>query len=79
MPLRREVPVGEPPTGTALDDFVLDAASGIDKSLLAELGTCRFQRGDRAVGFSPERRADEKRGGSPDGCFSSRDGGEGVG
>jgi len=30
------------PTGTTLDDFDLDAASGIDRSLLAELGTCRF-------------------------------------
>jgi DNA replication protein DnaC len=30
------------PTGATLDDFDLDAASGIDKSLLAELGTCRF-------------------------------------
>ncbi len=30
------------PTGQTLDDFDLDAASGIDQSLLAELGTCRF-------------------------------------
>jgi DNA replication protein DnaC len=30
------------PTGQTLDDFDLDAASGIDKNLLAELGTCRF-------------------------------------
>jgi DNA replication protein DnaC len=30
------------PTGATLDDFDLDAASGIDRSLLAELGTCRF-------------------------------------
>ena len=30
------------PTGITLDDFDLDAASGIDRSLLAELGTCRF-------------------------------------
>ena len=29
------------PTGATLDDFDLDAASGIDRSLLAELGTCR--------------------------------------
>ena len=28
------------PTGATLDDF--DAASGIDRSLLAELGTCRY-------------------------------------
>lgn len=30
------------PTGATLDDFDLDAASGIDRSLLAELGTCRY-------------------------------------
>ena len=30
------------PTGTTLKDFDLDAASGIDKNLLTELGTCRF-------------------------------------
>jgi DNA replication protein DnaC len=30
------------PTGATLDDFDLDAASGIDQSLLAELGTCRY-------------------------------------
>ena len=30
------------PTGQTLDDFDHDAASGIDRSLLAELGTCRF-------------------------------------
>ena len=30
------------PTGQPLDDFDHDAASGIDRSLLAELGTCRF-------------------------------------
>ncbi|WP_282007251.1 IS21-like element helper ATPase IstB [Propioniciclava sinopodophylli] len=30
------------PTGATLDDFDLDAASGIDTSLLAELGTCRY-------------------------------------
>ncbi len=30
------------PTGTTLDDFDLDAASGIDKPLLTELATCRF-------------------------------------
>ncbi len=30
------------PTGATLDDFDLDAASGIDRSLLTELGTCRF-------------------------------------
>ena len=30
------------PTGTTLEDFDLDAASGIDKNLLSELGTCRF-------------------------------------
>jgi len=30
------------PTGATLDDFGLDAASGIDRSLLAELGTCRY-------------------------------------
>ena len=30
------------PTGATLDDFDLDSASGIDRSLLAELGTCRF-------------------------------------
>jgi DNA replication protein DnaC len=30
------------PTGTTLDDFDLDAASGIDRNLLAELGTCRY-------------------------------------
>ena len=30
------------PTGATLDVFDLDAASGIDKSLLTELGTCRF-------------------------------------
>ena len=30
------------PTRAPLDDFDLDAASGIDRSLLAELGTCRY-------------------------------------
>jgi len=30
------------PTGATLNDFDLDAASGIDQSLLAELGTCRY-------------------------------------
>ena len=30
------------PTGATLDDFDLDHASGIDRSLLAELGTCRY-------------------------------------
>ena len=30
------------PTGATLTDFDLDAASGIDRSLLAELGTCRY-------------------------------------
>lgn len=30
------------PTGHTLADFDLDAASGIDRSLLDELGTCRF-------------------------------------
>lgn len=30
------------PTGATLDDFDLDAASGIDRSLLAELGTGRY-------------------------------------
>jgi len=30
------------PTGATLDDFDLDAASGIDRSLLTELGTCRY-------------------------------------
>ena len=30
------------PTGATLDDFDLDAASGIDRSLLADLGTCRY-------------------------------------
>ena len=30
------------PTGATLGDFDLDHASGIDRSLLAELGTCRF-------------------------------------
>lgn len=30
------------PTGATLDDFDHDSASGIDRSLLAELGTCRF-------------------------------------
>lgn len=30
------------PTGATLDDFNLDAASGIDRSMLAELGTCRY-------------------------------------
>ena len=30
------------PTGATLDDFDFDAASGIDRSLLAELGTCRY-------------------------------------
>ncbi len=30
------------PTGATLDDFDLDSASAIDRSLLAELGTCRF-------------------------------------
>ena len=30
------------PTGATMDDFDLDAASGIDRSLLAELGTCRY-------------------------------------
>jgi DNA replication protein DnaC len=30
------------PTGATLDDFDLDAASGIDRALLAELGTCRY-------------------------------------
>lgn len=30
------------PTAQTLDDFDHDAASGIDRSLLAELGTCRF-------------------------------------
>jgi len=28
------------PTGATFDDFDLDTASGIDRSLLAELGTC---------------------------------------
>ncbi|WP_394289538.1 IS21-like element helper ATPase IstB [Microbacterium sp.] len=30
------------PTGATLDDFDLDSASGIDRSLLQELGTCRY-------------------------------------
>jgi DNA replication protein DnaC len=30
------------PTGATLDDFDLDAASAIDRNLLAELGICRF-------------------------------------
>ncbi|TFD05131.1 AAA family ATPase [Cryobacterium sinapicolor] len=30
------------PTGAPLDDFDLNAASGIDRNLLAELGTCRY-------------------------------------
>ncbi|MFT4156468.1 MAG: IS21-like element helper ATPase IstB [Microbacterium sp.] len=30
------------PTGATLDDFDLDAASGIDRNLLTELATCRF-------------------------------------
>jgi DNA replication protein DnaC len=30
------------PTGATLDDFDLDAASGIDRNLLQELGTCRY-------------------------------------
>ncbi|GAB3138649.1 ATP-binding protein [Marisediminicola antarctica] len=30
------------PTGATLDDFDLDAASGIDRNLLAKLGTCRY-------------------------------------
>lgn len=30
------------PTGATLNDFDLDAASGIDRNLLQELGTCRF-------------------------------------
>ena len=30
------------PTGATLADFDLDAASGIDRNLLAELGTCRY-------------------------------------
>ncbi|WP_241981016.1 ATP-binding protein, partial [Cryobacterium sp. TMT2-23] len=30
------------PTGATLDDFDLAAASGIDRNLLAELGTCRY-------------------------------------
>jgi len=30
------------PTGATLDDFDLDSASGIDRSLLTELGTCRY-------------------------------------
>ena len=30
------------PTGATLDDFDLDAASGIDRNLLAEVGTCRY-------------------------------------
>jgi len=30
------------PTGATLDDFDLDAAAGIDRSLLTELGTCRY-------------------------------------
>jgi DNA replication protein DnaC len=30
------------PTGATLDDFDFDHASGIDKSLLAELSTCRY-------------------------------------
>ena len=30
------------PTGATLTDFDLDAASGIDRSLLTELGTCRY-------------------------------------
>ncbi|MBX9719173.1 MAG: IS21-like element helper ATPase IstB [Microbacteriaceae bacterium] len=30
------------PTGATLADFDLDSASGIDQSLLAELGTCRY-------------------------------------
>jgi len=30
------------PTGATLADFDLDSASGIDRSLLAELGTCRY-------------------------------------
>ena len=30
------------PTGATLNDFDHDAASGVDRSLLAELGTCRY-------------------------------------
>lgn len=30
------------PTGATLNDFDLDSASGIDRSLLSELSTCRF-------------------------------------
>ena len=30
------------PTGATLDDFDIDSASGIDRSLLQELGTCRY-------------------------------------
>lgn len=30
------------PNGATLEDFDLDSASGIDRSLLAELGTCRY-------------------------------------
>ena len=30
------------PTGATLTDFDLDAASGIDRNLLTELGTCRY-------------------------------------
>ena len=30
------------PTGATLDDFDLDHASGIDRNLLTELGTCRY-------------------------------------
>jgi len=30
------------PTGATLNDFDLDAASGIDRNLLTELGTCRY-------------------------------------
>jgi DNA replication protein DnaC len=30
------------PTSATLDDFDLDSASGIDRNLLAELGTCRY-------------------------------------
>jgi len=30
------------PTGATLADFDLDSASGVDRSLLAELGTCRY-------------------------------------
>ena len=40
------------PTGATLDDFDHDHASGIDKSLLAELATCRYL--DTATNVLPE-------------------------